>query len=120
MAEARLTTTDHDAIRQWMEQRGARPAAVKNTLAGDDAGVLYVDFPGESKKDVTTADPTRYGSSVPETGNAPEYGIIRPETGDAPRYGLGSPETGAKHEAPEVGNPTGGGSPETGYPTPSQ
>ena len=46
------TTTDHGAIRRWMEERGARPAAVKNTLAGDDAGVLYIDFPGQSNKDV--------------------------------------------------------------------
>lgn len=52
MATERMTTTDHDEIRRWMEDRGALPAAVKNTLAGDVAGVLYVDFPGASKKDV--------------------------------------------------------------------
>lgn len=52
MTENLTTTTDHETIRRWMEERGARPAAVKNTLAGDRAGVLYVDFPGAVDKDV--------------------------------------------------------------------
>lgn len=94
------------------------PGGVRTGIDGADADAGTPDDDGITN--VTKADPTRYGSSEPEAGNAPEYGITKPETGDAPRYGLGSPETGAEHEAPEVGNPTGGSAPETGYPTPSQ
>ena len=52
MARDMQTTTDHDAIRQWAEERGGVPAAVKNTLAGDRAGILTIDFPGSRDKDV--------------------------------------------------------------------
>jgi hypothetical protein len=41
------TTTDHDEIRRWAEERGGRPATVAGTEAGgEDAGVLRIDFPG--------------------------------------------------------------------------
>jgi hypothetical protein len=39
------TTTDHETIRQWVEQRGGYPATVKST-ADDEPGVLRIDFPG--------------------------------------------------------------------------
>ena len=45
------TTTDHDTIRRWVEERGGRPAAVKGTGAGDDAGVLRIDFPGQGDEE---------------------------------------------------------------------
>jgi hypothetical protein len=39
------TTTDHDKIRAWAEERGGRPATVKGTESGgDDAGILRIDF----------------------------------------------------------------------------
>jgi hypothetical protein len=39
------TTTDHDTIRTWAEERGGRPATVKGTESGgDDAGILRIDF----------------------------------------------------------------------------
>jgi hypothetical protein len=39
------TTTDHDKIRTWAEERGGRPATVKGTESGgDDAGILRIDF----------------------------------------------------------------------------
>ncbi|HLM50861.1 MAG TPA: hypothetical protein VK279_09965 [Solirubrobacteraceae bacterium] len=39
-------TTDHDEIRRWAEERGGRPAHVKGTgEAGDDPGILRIDFP---------------------------------------------------------------------------
>jgi hypothetical protein len=41
MASA-TTTTDHDEIRQWIEQRGGRPSRVEG--AGDGGGLLRVDF----------------------------------------------------------------------------
>ena len=42
------TTTDHDFIRQWVEERGGWPARVKGTEGKDDAGLIRVDFPGYS------------------------------------------------------------------------
>jgi hypothetical protein len=37
-------TTDHDTIREWIEERGGVPATVKSTRSGEDAGLLRVDF----------------------------------------------------------------------------
>jgi hypothetical protein len=43
------TTTDHDEIRRWAEERNASPARVKNTgLDEDDTGIIRLDFPGYS------------------------------------------------------------------------
>ena len=45
------TTTDHDEIRRWVEQRGGRPATVKGTEgSGEEAGVLRIDFPGRGEE----------------------------------------------------------------------
>jgi hypothetical protein len=38
------TTTDHDRIRKWIEDRGGKPATVRGTAPDDEAGVLRVDF----------------------------------------------------------------------------
>ncbi len=43
MAESK-TTTDHGEIRQWVEERGGRPARVTATGNGDDPGILRIDF----------------------------------------------------------------------------
>lgn len=40
------TTTDHDEIRKWAEERDGKPASVKTTGSGDDPGILRIDFPG--------------------------------------------------------------------------
>ncbi len=45
------TTTDHDEIRRWTEERGGRPAAVEGTGSGDDPGILRIAFPGGSQSD---------------------------------------------------------------------
>lgn len=50
MAGESRTTTDHDEIRRWVEERGGRPAAVKST-SGGDAGLLRIDFPGYRGED---------------------------------------------------------------------
>jgi hypothetical protein len=50
MATAKATT-DHDAIRKWVEARGGRPARVKSTGKRNDPGVLRIDFPGFSGED---------------------------------------------------------------------
>lgn len=48
------TTTDHEVIRKWAEARGARPARVKGTGGGEDAGLLRLDFgtPEESLEEI--------------------------------------------------------------------
>ena len=45
------STTDHDEIRRWAEQRSGRPATVKGTEEGEDAGILRIDFPGYGGSD---------------------------------------------------------------------
>lgn len=45
MSEAK-TTTDHDTIRKWTEERGGRPSAVAATHDKGDTGILRIDFPG--------------------------------------------------------------------------
>lgn len=37
-------TTDHDAIRKWVEERGGKPATVKSTEEDGHAGILRIDF----------------------------------------------------------------------------
>jgi len=49
-AEAK-TTTNHDEIRQWVEDRGGRPARVKGTEKGDSVGLLRIDYPGFTGED---------------------------------------------------------------------
>ena len=41
-----LETRDHNAIKRWAEERGAKPATVAGTEHGDHLGVLRFDFPG--------------------------------------------------------------------------
>lgn len=38
------TTTDHDEIRAWIEERGGTPSRVKGTEDGEGEGILRVDF----------------------------------------------------------------------------
>ncbi|HLS81764.1 MAG TPA: hypothetical protein VK025_10210 [Steroidobacter sp.] len=55
-----LTTTDHEAIRRWVESRKGRPAVVKATKGGSagSAGLLRIDFdpPEESLENVSWDD----------------------------------------------------------------
>lgn len=43
--------TDHDEIQRWAEDRGAKPAAVRNTENETDIGIIRLDFPGYSGAD---------------------------------------------------------------------
>ena len=45
------TTIDHEEIRKWAEDRGAKPASVKKTGNKSDPGILRLDFPGYSGAD---------------------------------------------------------------------
>jgi hypothetical protein len=51
------TTTDHEQIRQWAEERGGRPAMVKGTGKGGKA-LLRIDFgePEESLEEISWED----------------------------------------------------------------
>ena len=44
MAGSSQTTTDHEVIRRWAEERGGHPASVRDTGTKGDAGVLRLDF----------------------------------------------------------------------------
>jgi len=44
-----LVTTDHDAIRQWADQRNAVPATIDGTEHDGHLGVLRFDFGGDSE-----------------------------------------------------------------------
>ncbi|HVW91780.1 MAG TPA: hypothetical protein VHB74_04150 [Devosia sp.] len=52
MSASSETTTDHDAIRKWVEARGGHPARVKGRGPG---GILRVDFgePEESLEEIS-------------------------------------------------------------------
>ena len=42
---------DHDEIRQWAQDRGAKPSCVRGTGGKGDIGMLRLDFPGYSGED---------------------------------------------------------------------
>lgn len=46
--ELTKTTTNHEGIRRWVEERGGHPARVKGTEVKGSAGVLLIDYPGYS------------------------------------------------------------------------
>ena len=41
------TTTDHDEIQRWAEERGGKPACVQGTGGKGDIGMLRIEFPGK-------------------------------------------------------------------------
>jgi hypothetical protein len=43
------TTTDHNVIRKWATDRRGRPATVKATETGGEAGILRIDFGPEDE-----------------------------------------------------------------------
>jgi hypothetical protein len=45
------STQDLETIRQWAEARGGKPATVRSTARGKEAGILRIDFPGYSGQD---------------------------------------------------------------------
>jgi hypothetical protein len=51
MPSQSTTTTDHDEIREWVEQHDGKPACVRGTGSDHDIGILRIDFPGGSGED---------------------------------------------------------------------
>ena len=53
------STTDHDEIRKWVEERGGRPSRVRSTTGKDDeGGILRIDFgePEASLEEISWED----------------------------------------------------------------
>jgi hypothetical protein len=46
-AESKVTF-DHEEIRRWAEERGAKPSCVRGTGGREDIGMIRLDFPGYS------------------------------------------------------------------------
>ena len=44
MSDSSQTTTDHDKIKSWVEDRGGHPATVSDTKSGDEPGMIRVEF----------------------------------------------------------------------------
>lgn len=42
------TTTDHEHIKRWVEERDGHPARVQGTAVEGSSGVLLIDYPGYS------------------------------------------------------------------------
>jgi len=55
MSTEAKVTTDHEEIKQWVEERGGHPARVKGTEKGDGGGLLRIDYPGFSGEDTLEA-----------------------------------------------------------------
>ncbi len=51
MAGSSQTTTDREAIRRWAEERGGRPASVRDTGGKGGPGVLRIDFEEQEPDD---------------------------------------------------------------------
>ena len=49
-AESKVTT-DHEEIRNWVEERGGNPARVKGSGKGSGGGLLRIDYPGFTGED---------------------------------------------------------------------
>ena len=51
-------STEHEEIRKWAEDRGAKPSCVRGTGGKGDIGMLRLDFPGYSGED--TLEPIKW------------------------------------------------------------
>ena len=47
-AASSRTLTEREEIHSWAEERGAKPACVRNTGDEEDIGMIRLDFPGYS------------------------------------------------------------------------
>ena len=47
-----MKTTDHETIRQWVEERNGKPTSVAGTSRGDeDVGLVAIDFDEDSDEE---------------------------------------------------------------------
>ncbi|HEX2027401.1 MAG TPA: hypothetical protein VHF25_05320 [Nitriliruptorales bacterium] len=68
------TTTDHDEIRRWAEERGGRPATVRGTEDGG-VGVLRIWFPdvGAGEEELQEIDWDEFFDKFEDQGLAMLY-----------------------------------------------
>lgn len=95
----RQTTTDHDTIRQWVEARGGVPSHALNTLSGDVAGALYIDFPGWVKKDISETTWEIFFKTFDRENLAFSYGDAPPDTDPTTLCALVDRESGESVQA---------------------
>ncbi|MBV2362310.1 hypothetical protein ACFPZ0_06435 [Streptomonospora nanhaiensis] len=63
-----LVTTNHDVIRQWAEERDARPATVPGSEYDGRPGRLLFDFPGYSGEKLRHIDWDEWFEAFDERG----------------------------------------------------
>jgi hypothetical protein len=117
MSNLSKTTTDHEEIRKWAEERGGKPSHVKGTGGAQDAGILRIDFPGysgEGKLEEISWD--EFFKKFDEQGLALTYQektaegqrsnfnkLISRETAEEREEAGRSKQTGASHHAKSAG-----------------
>lgn len=47
-------TTDHETIKNWVEERDGKPAKVKTAGNNSSGGILRIDFPGGDEDNLET------------------------------------------------------------------
>jgi hypothetical protein len=77
------TLIDHDSIRDWAEHHGATPASVRGTGHARDAGIIRLDFKGDSGAEsllpvdwdewFRTFDDRQLALVVDDKGTAPDF-----------------------------------------------
>lgn len=55
MSAESQVTTDHAEIRKWVDERGGRPARVKDSAKEAGGGLLRIDYPGFTGEDTLEA-----------------------------------------------------------------
>jgi hypothetical protein len=108
------TLIDHDSIRRWADQHGARPARVRGTGSGSDPGILRLDFAGYSGEDSLDEidwdewfdkfDESRLALLVDESGRTPNFNKLRSPRRDG-IWILVRPQTGLPGPRPVVRRP---------------
>jgi hypothetical protein len=79
-------THDHETIRQWVEERDARPSRVKRTGSADDPGIPRIDFPGDGgEEDLEEISWDEFFEKFDEKGLDFLY-QERTESGDVSRF----------------------------------
>ena len=82
MASA-TTTTDHDEIRKWVEQRGGYPAMVADTERnGREGGILRIDFDEPGGNDDSGLHRIGWAEFF-EVFDANDLAFLRQEEGDS-------------------------------------
>jgi hypothetical protein len=72
-----ITTTDHDRIKNWAEERGGAPAFVSDTHSSHEDGILRIAF--QNEEDLQKTDWDTFFGHFEENGLA---ALLQDETAD--------------------------------------